>query len=268
MLIDFHTHVFPEKIAARSLEVLKAGILKCEGIHATAYTDGTVVGIQKSMTETGVDLSITMPIATKPSQTESINNFAKTVCCGNIISFATLHPQNEDIDKIMENVARSGFKGIKLHPEFQQTYIDSPETIKIFEKAEKLRLYTVIHSGADIGLKPPVHCTPDRLKNVLEYVSGKYIIAAHMGAFRMWDDVEKHLVGTEINFDTAFLNGYINPEQYKRIIKNHGADKILFGSDLPWENPIDTLNGLKYLNLDNEELEKITHKNAEKILGL
>ena len=268
MLIDFHTHVFPEKIAARSLEVLKEGILKCEGVCAETFTDGTIDGIKNSMTKTGVDLSVTMPIATKPSQTESINAFAKTVFSEKTVSFATLHPQNENADNILETVAKDGFKGIKLHPEFQQTYVDSTEMINIFKKAEQLGLYTVIHSGADIGLEPPVHCTPDRLKNVLEYVSGKYIIAAHLGAFRMWDDVEKYLVGTEVSFDTAFINGYINPQQYKRIIKNHGADKILFGSDLPWENPVDTLNGLKSLSLDDEEFEKITHKNAEKILGI
>lgn len=268
MVIDFHTHVFPEKIAARSLEVLKEGVLRCEGIHAKAYTDGTTNGIKKSMNETGINLSVTLPIATKPSQTESINTFAKSVCCDKIISFATLHPLNEDTDAILENIAKSGFKGIKLHPEFQQAYIDSEAVIKIFKKAEELGLYTVIHSGADIGLDPPVHCTPRRLKNVLEYVSGKYIIAAHLGAFRMWDDVEKHLAGTDVYFDTAYLNGYIDPAQYKRIIKSHGADKILFGSDLPWENPIDTLNGIKALNLDKHELELITHLNAKKILRI
>ena len=268
MLIDFHTHIFPEKIAARSLEVLKAGILRREGINAEAYTDGTIDGIKKSMFDTGVSLSITLPIATKPSQTASINAFAKSACEGGIISFATLHPSNEDTDNIIKNIADAGFKGIKLHPEFQQAYIDSHEVIKIFKKAEELGLYTVIHSGADIGLDPPVHCTPKRLKNALEYVSGKYIIAAHMGAFRMWDDVEKYLVGTEIYFDTAFLNGYIEPSQYKRIIKNHSAHKILFGSDLPWENPLDTLNGLKALNLDETEFEQITHLNAKRILGI
>ncbi len=266
MLIDFHTHIFPEKIAGKTLEVLKAGILKYEHIEGVAYYDGTKDGLLCSMAENGVDISLALPIATKPSQTDSINNFAASVSDDKIVSFASLHPKNEDTDKILENIKEAGFRGIKLHPEFQECFVDDSECIKILKKAEELELYTVFHAGCDIGLPPPVHSTPVHFKNALEYVSGKYIIAAHLGGWRMWDDVEKYLVGTDILFDTAFIKDYITPEQAARIIKNHGSEKILFGSDAPWENPKDTLEFLMSLGLEQEEIENITHKNALKIL--
>lgn len=266
MLIDFHTHIFPDKIAGKTLEVLKAGILKYEHTSAEACYDGTKEGLLSLMAQNGVDISVTLPIATKPAQTDSINEFALSVSGEKIISFASLHPENEDIDKILENIKKSGFFGIKLHPEFQLSYVDSPETLKILKKAEELRLYTVFHAGCDIGLPPPVHSTPKHFKNAMEYVSGKYIIAAHLGGWRMWDDVEKHLVGTPINFDTAFIKDYVSPAQAKRIIKNHGSEKILFGSDAPWENPADTLNFLLSLGLTWQDLDNITYKNAQKIL--
>ena len=266
MLIDFHTHIFPDKIAGKTLEVLKAGILKYEHIEGVSFYDGTKDGLLSSMNENGVDISITLPIATKPTQTESINSFAAGVKSEKIVSFASLHPNNEDTDKILENIKQAGFRGIKLHPEFQECFVDSPECLKILKKAESLGLYTVFHAGSDIGLPPPVHSTPKHFKNALQYVSGKYIIAAHLGGWRMWDDVEKYLVGTQILFDTAFIKDYIPHEQAKRIIKNHGGEKILFGSDAPWENPKDTLNFLVSLNLGKETLDNITHKNALKIL--
>ena len=120
----------------------------------------------------------------------------------------------------------------------------------------------------DYGVPPPDMCTPLMLKHVLEEVSGKYLIAAHLGSMDMWDDVEKYLVGTDMYFDTAAISDIIDKDQYRRIIKNHGADKILFATDSPWEDVLETLAALNQLGLDEEELEKIKYKNALKILGI
>lgn len=266
MLIDFHTHIFPDRIAEKTLEVLKAGSLKYEHKEATSYYDGTKDGLLSLMARSGVDISVALPIATKPTQTDSINTFTSSVTDEKIISFATLHPQNEDTDKILENIKNAGFIGIKLHPEFQESYVDSPEIIKILKKAEELELYTVFHAGHDIGLPPPVHSMPIHFKHAMEHVSGKFIIAAHLGGWRVWDDVEKYLVGTPIYFDTAFIKDYISTEQAKRIIKNHGSEKILFGSDAPWENPKETLDFIMSLGLNKTEIDNITYKNSIKIL--
>ncbi len=268
MLIDFHSHIFPDRIAERTLDVLKAGALKYDHVNAISYFDGTKEGLVRSMAENGVDISVTLPIATKPTQTDSINSYAATVTDEKIISFASLHPENDNIDKILENIKESNFRGIKLHPEFQSFYVDSPICLKILKKAEELKLYTVFHAGHDRGLPPPVHGAPKHFKNALEYVSGKYIIAAHLGGWRMWDDVEKYLVGTQMYFDTAFIQDDITPEQAKRIILNHGSEKILFGSDNPWENPKDTLAFLNSLGLNKDEFDDITYKNALKILSI
>lgn len=268
MLIDFHTHIFPEKIAGKTLDILKAGALQCEKKEITSYFDGTFSGLLSLMAENGVDISVALPIATKPSQTESINSYAQSVSSSKIVSFASLHPLNDDTDVILENIKAAGFSGIKLHPEFQQFDVDSKEALKIFKKAEELKLYTILHTGQDIGLPPPVHSAPKMLKNILDYVSGKYVIAAHLGGWRMWDDVEKYLVGTDILFDTAFIADYISREQCVRIIKNHGSDKILFGSDNPWETPKKTLEFLTSLGLSQKDMGNITYKNALKILNV
>lgn len=102
MLIDFHTHIFPDKIAARTLDDLKSGVLKYEKTTAKSHYDGTKSGLISSMTENGVDISIALPIATKPSQTESINTFASAVSDEKVVSFASLHPENEDTDGILQ----------------------------------------------------------------------------------------------------------------------------------------------------------------------
>ncbi|MBO5421339.1 MAG: amidohydrolase family protein [Clostridia bacterium] len=266
MLIDFHSHIFPDRIAAGAMRSLSDSIVRYQNERYRHYTRGRYDSIISSMNRKGVDMSVILPIATKPTQTETINEFAKSIRSDRITSFGSLHPEQEDWESVLENLAEDGFKGIKLHPEYQSFFVDSKRSLEILKKAEDLGLYVTLHTGFDYGMPPPAHCQPDRLKNVLDYVSGKYIIAAHLGAFANWDEVEKYLVGTEINFDTAFISKFISPEQCKRIICNHGADKVLFGSDSPWHDPKTEYDFIVNLGFSQEENDKIFYKNALKIL--
>ena len=268
MVIDFHTHAFPDKIAKRALQSLVDGAVRASNCKLVPVTDGTVSGLKKIMSECNIDLSVVLPIATRVTQSESINNFAESINCENIISFGSLHPLQEDWEYCLKDLAERGFKGIKLHPEFQDFFIDSKESVRILRLAEDLGLYTVIHAGKDVGFLPPVHATPEKIKNTLDYISGKYLVCAHLGSWSMWDDVKKYLVGTKVSFDTAYTANSADKEQTLRIIRNHGADKIIFGSDAPWQSPKSTLEFIRSLGLTETELELIEYKNAKRILGI
>ena len=268
MVIDFHTHVFPEKIAEKTIEVLKTNVYNINGVKPPAFTEGTVASLQQSMEENGIDFSVVMPIATHPKQTPTINAYAEGIRSKNMVSFGSLHPLQEDWESVLEGLAEKGFKGIKLHPQYQDVELDSPHIIRILEKAQGLGLYTMFHAGVDIGVPTSELATPKRMKNLLNYVSGEYIIAAHLGGFKMWDAVEEHLVGSKISFDISYACSHIEKEQFLRIIRNHGADKILYGSDSPWKSQGEPLSDLKKLELSQQEMDLITHKNAIRILSL
>ncbi len=271
MLIDFHTHIFPDAIAARSVAALEAGIRCIQGEdyrkgESLAFRPATLDGLLDSMTATNVDKSICLPIATKPSQTATINGYAESVRSERALSFGSLHPADPEWEQVLLDLKQRGFRGIKLHLQFQQYDIDSPEVLRILMKAEQLGFLVIFHAGADIGLPPPVYAEPKMIRHTLEYVSGENMIAAHLGGWEQWDAVEEYLVGTPILLDTAFIASFIEPEQCLRIIRNHGAEKILFGSDSPWENPADTLKFLMSLGLDEKEMSLITHENALRLL--
>ena len=269
MIIDFHTHVFPPQIAEKTLEILKGNAYDSRGVKAIAYTEGTVDSLKASMEENNVSLSVVLPIATKPKQTTSINDYAEKITGGNILSFGSLHPCQGDWEDVLEDLSKRGFKGIKIHPQYQDVCIDSPEVIRVVKKAEDLGLYTVFHAGKDIGFPPDTDlCTPKRIKRLLDYVSGKYLVAAHLGSFEMWDEVEKYLLGTDISFDISYACDFVEIDQLTRIIKNHGADKIIYGSDSPWGSQSGPFKALQKLELTDEEMGMITHKNANRILDL
>ena len=84
----------------------------------------------------------------------------------------------------------------------------------------------------------------------------------------MWDEVEEYLVGTDIIFDTAFSLFEMSEEQIMRIITNHTAKKIVFGTDSPWEDAAMTISKINSLPLSAQEKEDIFYKNATKLLNL
>lgn len=271
MIIDFHTHAFPEKIAERAIASLEKNIrdISGDGPWAHAKHCATLTALKNFEHENGVDIAVVMPIATTVTQSGSINRFAAEINGHDrIYSFGSLHPMQENAEEELERIKSLGLRGIKLHPEYQEFYINSPEAIRILKKAEELGLYVLLHAGEDAGRPAPFHCTPDLLADALDKVSGKNIIAAHVGGYNTYEKFLNTLAGSNIMIDTSYCLDKIPTELAREIIKKHTADKVIFGSDSPWESPKIILNALKKLDLTDDEFEKITHENAAKILGI
>jgi len=263
MIIDFHTHIFPDNIAEKSIKFLE------DECNSKAYTNGTLSALKSSMKKAGIDISVVLPVATKPSQFDSINNFAASITGKEgIISFGGIHPDTEDIINKLSKIKELGLKGIKLHPDYQKTFIDAPKMIRLIRQAALFDLIIVIHAGLDIGLPDPVHCPPAKTANMLEQIEcdNAKIVLAHMGGYDMWDDVEKYLLGKNVWLDTSYCLGKMPDEQFLRIIRRHGANRILFATDSPWADQKETVDYIQKLGLAENELECIFYKNARALL--
>ena len=70
MLIDFHTHVFPEKIARQTIDFLAS---KSQN---KPFTDGTVEGMLGALNRADADIAVALPVLTKPTQFDSVIKFA------------------------------------------------------------------------------------------------------------------------------------------------------------------------------------------------
>lgn len=264
MIIDFHTHIFPEKIAKTTIEKLASKA------DMNAYTNGTLDGLKQSMIESHVDYSVVLPVVTKPEQFQSINTYAASINRRDgIISFGGIHPDCSDIEEKLDLICSLGLKGIKLHPDYQSVYIDDERNICIIKEACKRGLVVVIHGGIDIGMPDIVHCPPKRILHMLkemdEFVDKKIIIA-HTGGWSQWNDVEEMLVGEDVYFDVSFSVGMIPEEQLLRIIRNHGSKKIVFGTDSPWSGQNETITYIQNLDLSMQEKDNIFYQTAQKLL--
>lgn len=267
MVIDIHTHAFPNAIAQKTIEFLKGKMLEQSKLRIENATDGTVDGLLASMDRCGIDISFVMPIATKISQAKTINDHAEKIKSERIISFGSVHPADPNCEHVLYDLAERGFIGIKLHPEFQDFYIDSAESVRLIKCADRLGLYTLIHAGGDLGYPPPYHCTPERLVRAVSAIAPSRLIAAHLGGFMMWDEVMRSVVKQPIYIDTAAVGNCIPNDVYRDIIRAHGADKVLFGSDLPWEDQAHALAALEATGITREELDMIEYKNALRLFG-
>jgi predicted TIM-barrel fold metal-dependent hydrolase len=264
MTVDFHTHVFPDNLAARAISALSAGI---ENVFPPV-NDGTVSGLLRDMDDWNIDISVVQPVVTKQSQTKSINDWSKSICSDRLISFGGIYPHTDDYKRDIDYVVELGLKGLKFHAEYQNFIVDEDKMLKIYDYALNKGLILLHHAGADPAFPPPFKSTPQQFAKIVKTMRGGIIVAAHFGGHDQWDDVEKYLVGTDIYLDTSMGFDFFSHEQFLRIVKNHGAEKILFASDYPWSNAKSEIEQLKALPLSEKEKDAILGENAKKILKI
>lgn len=261
-MIDFHTHIFPEAIADKTISYL-AGI-----IEKGPFADGKMTGLLDSMEEAGIEHSIILPVATKPSQYDSINRYASQFLDGELISFGGIHPDDADYKEKLRSLREMGFRGIKFHPDYQGVYFNDIRFKRIIECATEQGLIVSVHAGIDPLSPDNVHCTPQMAAELIDEVQPEKLVLAHLGGHQLYDDVERYLVGKNVYFDTGVMLDTIDEKQLLRIVKNHGADKILFGTDSPWAGQKAYVQRLQELSITDGERDMIFESNAMKLLNI
>ena len=133
MVIDFHTHAFPDAIHERAI----ASLTKASNDLLVPCHDGSLSGLRNNMKKFGVDLSVVQPVITKPSQTKTLNEWAAKITEENddIISFGGVHPHSDDWKRDIDFVCSLGLKGLKFHCEYQDFHIDDPFMLRIYDYA-------------------------------------------------------------------------------------------------------------------------------------
>ena len=282
MVIDIHTHTFPDKLAATTIP-------KLEGMsHTHAYVDGTNSGLAASMAQAGVDCSMVLPVATNPRQVVHVNDSSARINEQGdetgIYSFGCMHPDFADYRAELSRVKELGMKGIKLHPVYQGVDFDDIRTLRILDRAGELGLIVLTHAGLDIGYPGVVHVTPKMVLHAIQEVGPVTLILAHMGGWRNWDQVEELLPYAPVYLDTSYSLGSINPlddgyyqpqdlpmmgeEQFLRMIRTFGSERFLFGTDSPWSSQQESVERLRALPLSDEEKAAILGGNAQRLLHL
>jgi predicted TIM-barrel fold metal-dependent hydrolase len=261
-LIDIHTHCFPDALAARAM----ANLTEEYGVQPVG--DGTLGNLREHMAASGVTASVVLPVATKPAQVAAINDYAASINSREVIAFGALHPDMPDAEEEIARIIGLGLRGVKFQPTFQHFAPDEERVFPIYRALEG-RLVVMFHAGDEISPVPDAPSTPRALARVHRAFPGLAMIAAHFGGYRMWDQVREHLLGTEVWLDTSYCPPADLPDdEVRELIRAHGPQRIVFGSDFPFGDPAPDLARLLALGLEPAEVEAIAWRNADRLLGL
>ncbi|OGS27677.1 MAG: hypothetical protein A2297_09050 [Elusimicrobia bacterium RIFOXYB2_FULL_48_7] len=263
MLIDFHTHFFPDSISKATVQKM--------GAHAgVAYSgNGDLKSLLDFMKKDGVDYSVNLPVATTVAQVQSINrkmiDINKKYPSGPVICFGTMHPGYSNPGEELQFLSENGVKGIKMHPEYQEFFPDDEKMLLVYEACRDYGLIISFHSGVDIAYES-VHGAAKRFTELTK-IKGLKFALAHAGGFRQWEDVEKYLLGKDVYIDLSYCME-MRDEQLKNILESHRDDRVLFGTDFPWERASAMKGKVEQLGLEEELKEKLYYKNAKELLKI
>lgn len=260
MILDFHTHCYPEQLAARAVSIVPPHL------PAPAY-DGTLSGLKKSMQLNGIDRSVVLHIANKPENTCRVNDWA--IFCNqesNIFSFGSIHPLYDDFKREIARLKEAGIKGLKFHPCYQHYEINDSVAYRVYEEAAKAGMIILFHTGLD-GIIPGNNASCDKFAAVIDDLKYEKIVGAHLGGSLMFKDAAEMIWGKNIYIDMSLSFRFLSGEFRARLKDTHDTEKLLFGSDGPWTTP-----KIDFAEINNffssEEKELIYYKNAVKLLEI
>ena len=261
MCIDFHTHAFPDHLAATAVPYLEhEGKIK-------ACLNGTTADLLASMDRAGISTSVICSIATRPEQFDAILAWSKSIRSERLVPLPSIHPESDHLRRRVRTVAEAGFVGIKMHPYYQQFAMDEERLFPLYEALIDHDLLLVMHTGYDIAFARTPLCDPARILAVTERFPELRLITTHLGGWDDWEEVERLLIGRPIHMEISFALDFLEPETARRMLSRHPADYLLFGSDSPWADQQKSLTRLRSLELPEELVRQMTRKNAELLLG-
>lgn len=266
MIIDFHTHAFPNTLAPRAMEKLSAAC------GLVPKHDGSVRSLLSLMDACSVDRAVVLSIATGAHQEPSVNRFAVSLLAEKrLIPFGSVFPGSTTWEGQLRLLAEKGIGGIKLHPEYQNFDLDSETALPIYALCGRLGLCVLFHSGHDAAYDTPIHTGPERINRVCELFPQTTFIAAHFGGYDLWDETaEKLRYHDNLYLDTSMTRtaAKAEPKTLRRLIEKMSDEHILFGSDAPWEDPRTSLEGIAALELSEKSTKRILSENAVRLLKL
>ena len=264
MTIDSHAHCFPDSLAPRALSKLETD----EALHPRS--DGTLEGLLSILDRDGIDQCFVLNIATNAHQQDKVNEFAVSInhYQNRVYAFGSIHPDYPNIKKAAKEIKEAGLYGVKLHPDFMGYDICDDKFKQIFASCAEYDLPVVIHAGLDPTSRTHIHAKPEDIAKILTSFPSLRLCAAHFGDVSNPESVIRHLCGKNIWFDTSFPALGATLSGVKKIFECHDINKIMFGSDMPWESPSEVMAFLAKLEFDDEQKKKLLGENAKHFLKI
>lgn len=259
MIIDGHTHVYPDRVAKKAIGGSPADLKR--------FGDGTVGSLTQVMAAAGVDRSVCLGVANTPDRVDNANRFAGSLHPDRFIGFGSVHPGLSP-EQNVASLREHGLRGAKVHPMFQDLRLDDPALLATFD-AMSGEFAVIIHVGA-AGADPGERCTPAMLADIVRQFPRLDVIACHFGGYRRFEEAAEIVVGLPVHLDTSWPPSLatLAPERVRSVVQKHGPERVVFASDWPMADPGAEIEAIRALGLSDDDTEALLGGNLARLLGL
>ena len=263
--IDFHTHIFPDKIAKPAMDALAA-----ESGDYRPCLDGTLQGLLDSMKRANISASLVANIATKPAQMMPILEFCKQIKSDAIHPLISFHPSNDtyEVEDMFGEAHVAGIRGVKLHPMYQNFLIDDKYMYGFYELMASFGFFVMFHTGFDMAFPENNQADVERVKKIANWFKDLTIVCTHVGGWKQWDRISCLSDCKNVYTETSLTMSEISDEEFIKAISYFDEDRVLFGSDSPWADQKEMLERTLQLKISDRQKEKMVYENAAKLLAL
>ncbi len=232
MIFANHAHVFPEEMKAI----------------------GTIDKLKELMDECGIDKCVAFaPFHDRfveTSRTDTPNEWLAKELKGqsDIYGFGVVDFTAENLRDEVDKIADLGFKGIKMHPPYQEFDIDGEDAFKVYERAEELGLFISFHCGMHWYRLKGVH--PTLYDEVGWHFKNLRFSLEHLGGYHFFNEslavmcnnsrggIQPRVFAgwTSISDRDGDDEWTLSDRQLETIILQTGDDSSIFGLDFPYKN--------------------------------
>lgn len=261
MILDAHTHIWPDKIAHAALTANPVPGL-------TARGDGTQAGLSADMAESGIGLSCCLAIANRPHQIERVNEFVASVRAPDRFPVGTVHVERT-VEENLTSLRTHGLTAVKVHPLFQDFALDDPRLWEIFEAfGSDIAVITHVGEGGDAHRNSL--SSPAMVRDIKRQFPDLRLIACHFGGYHQFEEAQRTLDGADVILETSWPPSLatLRPDEVRALVRRHGADRVVFGSDWPMTSPREEIAAIESLRLGDDETKSVLGGTLARVLGI
>jgi predicted TIM-barrel fold metal-dependent hydrolase len=284
MIIDGHAHIFtPQVIANVSSRSAMAEKLHLDISGAQVRTN--IAALRRESFSAGVGACLILPTAVAGKVREVNITFRKIAHeSGFLFTAGTLHPQYDANEEELSQMLSEGVQAIKLCSFSQGFSLSAPQTHNLFKlveetnKAQKCRFFvmfdTLYLAHKHFGTLPEHNTTPAMLGDIVAAYPGIDFVAAHMGGLDAPpEEIFTYLPPSDnLYLETSNAAYTLSEGDFVRLLKIHGPEHIIFGTDWPWFGHRDEIKLLDKLldraGFDKKEKGFVFTDNIASLLGV
>lgn len=153
------------------------------------------------------------------------------------------------------------FVGFKIHPSGHQYPLSGPNYQPMFEIAEAEGIPVLSHTWG----KDP-YCGSAQVRAVVQKYPRLYFLAGHT-IHGEWDEAVA-IANDHSNVYLELTAAYSVSGLLEHLVAGVGAERILFGDDLPWFDPMHAIGCILGAHISDDARRLILYGNAERLFGL